>query len=417
MFKTWFIACAVFLLIPLHLFADDVVIHQFQNGEVVVLGTNDISEIVVIEGQADPAFVRFFVYSIGADGFVDFHGDETFEDVSGVAVLLGEAGPTGYHHVGIRTTLFGLPTIIDGNVEVYSSDQSSFCYLSLGRDTEVAGDVVFETNGLDDRLFLNDATIQGDVYANMGFGGDFIEIQNTVIDGDVNIETGRGVDTIEIQGTVIEGDVTIKTGRDNDTIEIEYTDIYRLDLRTGRDADVVEIHASQLSSTYIDLGSGHDEIEMIDSAFGISTLVKGGNQNDEGWQAGNTFGKSRLFYELICASEQKIGNMEVFGAWLTVARSLASCSAIGRLPGPRTWVAMVNRAQNKAEEQAIRKCLSKGQPGQPYGSGHFVSQSAVRLQLQHFLRPCGRQGNNELRPLVCPKGHPIASIGGICKTF
>ena len=57
---------------------------------------------------------------------------------------------------------------------------------------------------------------------------------------------------------------------------------------------------------------------------------------------------------------------------------------------PRTWVTMVNRAQNEAEENAIRKCLKNGKP---YGSDFFVSQSAARLQLEHTLRPRGRPKN------------------------
>ena len=57
------------------------------------------------------------------------------------------------------------------------------------------------------------------------------------------------------------------------------------------------------------------------------------------------------------------------------------------VPQPRTWVAMVNRVQHESEEKAIRRCLKKGQP---YGSDLFVSQAAVRLQLEHTLRSRGR---------------------------
>ena len=50
---------------------------------------------------------------------------------------------------------------------------------------------------------------------------------------------------------------------------------------------------------------------------------------------------------------------------------------------------MVNRVQHESEEKAIRKCLKNGQP---YGSDLFVSQSAVRLQIEHTLRSRGRPG-------------------------
>ena len=57
------------------------------------------------------------------------------------------------------------------------------------------------------------------------------------------------------------------------------------------------------------------------------------------------------------------------------------------VPRPRTWRAMVNRAQNAKEEEAIRKCVKKGCP---YGSDKFVTQASSRLNLQHTLRNRGR---------------------------
>ena len=57
------------------------------------------------------------------------------------------------------------------------------------------------------------------------------------------------------------------------------------------------------------------------------------------------------------------------------------------IPRPRQWISMVNRPQNENEENAIRKSLKKGCP---YGSKQFVSQSAVRLKLEHTLRSRGR---------------------------
>jgi len=91
-----------------------------------------------------------------------------------------------------------------------------------------------------------------------------------------------------------------------------------------------------------------------------------------------------------CAEAWKHGSLwrRVYGD--DKSRGMLSDWPIDR---PRTWVAMVNRAQNEAEEKAIRKCLKKGQP---YGSDAFVSQSVVRLQLEHTLRSRGRpKKNNE----------------------
>ena len=62
------------------------------------------------------------------------------------------------------------------------------------------------------------------------------------------------------------------------------------------------------------------------------------------------------------------------------------------IPRPRQWKSLVNRPQNEAELQALRRCVKKGSP---YGSAAFVSQSAVRLQLEHTLRPRGRPRKSE----------------------
>lgn len=86
---------------------------------------------------------------------------------------------------------------------------------------------------------------------------------------------------------------------------------------------------------------------------------------------------------------ERAEDWEYGSLWRRINGSDESCQLLSDWPiaRPRSWVAMVNRAQNKAEENAIRNCLRKGQP---YGSGNFVSQSAVRLKLQHTLRPRGR---------------------------
>ena len=84
------------------------------------------------------------------------------------------------------------------------------------------------------------------------------------------------------------------------------------------------------------------------------------------------------------AEDWKYGSL-----WRTVHGDANSRSLLSRWPidRPRTWIAMVNRPQNSAEIEAIRQCLRKGTP---YGTDRFVTQSAVRLQLEHTLRSRGR---------------------------
>ena len=75
--------------------------------------------------------------------------------------------------------------------------------------------------------------------------------------------------------------------------------------------------------------------------------------------------------------------------WRTYQGDNEARRLLGRWPiaRPRTWKAMVNRPQSDAEENSIRDCLRKGKP---FGSPQFVTQSSVRLKLQHTLRPRGR---------------------------
>ena len=57
------------------------------------------------------------------------------------------------------------------------------------------------------------------------------------------------------------------------------------------------------------------------------------------------------------------------------------------IPRPRQWRSCVNKPQNEAEVNTIRKSVQRGAP---YGSTAWVSQAAARLQLKHTLRPRGR---------------------------
>jgi putative transposase len=57
------------------------------------------------------------------------------------------------------------------------------------------------------------------------------------------------------------------------------------------------------------------------------------------------------------------------------------------IPRPREWRDFVNSAQRQSEVEAIRSSVRRGTP---FGTDSWVSQSAVRLELKHTLRPRGR---------------------------
>ena len=64
------------------------------------------------------------------------------------------------------------------------------------------------------------------------------------------------------------------------------------------------------------------------------------------------------------------------------------------IPKPRQWRSLVNKPQTDAELTALRQCVRKGSP---FGSDTFVSQSAVRLRLEHTLRSRGRPKKGEAK--------------------
>lgn len=54
---------------------------------------------------------------------------------------------------------------------------------------------------------------------------------------------------------------------------------------------------------------------------------------------------------------------------------------------PPDWLARVNAPLNPAEEEALRRCLARGQP---FGDPTWRARTATRLGLQSTLRPLGR---------------------------
>ena len=76
-------------------------------------------------------------------------------------------------------------------------------------------------------------------------------------------------------------------------------------------------------------------------------------------------------------------------AWRRTCGNADARALIARwpIPRPRHWRSYVNRPQNEAELQAIRRSVLRGTP---YGDDAWVSQAAARLKLKHTLRPRGR---------------------------
>ncbi len=66
------------------------------------------------------------------------------------------------------------------------------------------------------------------------------------------------------------------------------------------------------------------------------------------------------------------------------------------VPRPDGWVEYVNDAQTAAEEEAVRRCVRRGQP---FGDGGWVERAARDLGLESTLRPLGRPCKNRAQEI------------------
>ena len=84
------------------------------------------------------------------------------------------------------------------------------------------------------------------------------------------------------------------------------------------------------------------------------------------------------------AEEWKYGS-----AWHRTNGTAVSDAILSQWPilRPAMWLDHVNQPLTAGEVDAIRKSIARGMP---YGTEHWVSQTAARLEIKHTLRPRGR---------------------------
>jgi putative transposase len=73
--------------------------------------------------------------------------------------------------------------------------------------------------------------------------------------------------------------------------------------------------------------------------------------------------------------------------WLPGAVGAPLALDPGPVPRPADWLALVNQPQTEAELARLRASVNRGSP---FGEPAWQQETAVRLSLQHTLRPRGR---------------------------
>jgi putative transposase len=84
------------------------------------------------------------------------------------------------------------------------------------------------------------------------------------------------------------------------------------------------------------------------------------------------------------AQQWRWGSLWVRDHPTPATEKLLSAWPLERLAG---WVKWVNAAQTAGEEEALRRCLQRGQP---FGSESWIEQTVARLGLESAMRPRGR---------------------------
>ena len=73
--------------------------------------------------------------------------------------------------------------------------------------------------------------------------------------------------------------------------------------------------------------------------------------------------------------------------WAQADSRLESLIAPWPVTRPHNWAAVVNEPQTRAEEEALRCCVRRGQP---FGNPDWLAQTVEQLGLEHTMRSRGR---------------------------
>ena len=240
-------------------------IYQSSDGLVVFLGSELFERVIVSQGSSVDELI--FRVETGYDG--DFE-EYSFRDVTGIIIDFG--GASYVHPESLRME----NVIIDGHVLVVASTWSTAF------------------------LDIDNSLIIGDLFYIGNSGLDFPTIENSTILGGVDFLLKGHTDRITLSSTVFYGDVSVNTGSGEghvDLVECQFDQDLLIEGKNKRDEVYVD-DCSVSGETTIGLFGGVDELTVLDSTFGISTLFNGGGSAfDTGNGGGNVFyGKSTLIY-------------------------------------------------------------------------------------------------------------------------
>ena len=263
--------------------ANDITIFQTADGLVVILGSDDATEAIYVD-QLDETTLRFLVCKNRGLPcyFTDDKIELEFSNVTGIYVDFATASEVSDDN---QFTL-GTHTTVNGSIEIYSSDLVNAIKVDMGGFSEVAGDFVVRSHLGDDKFY---------------FGldpGYFSMYGDIVISGDLDISSDEGTDEVWLGQVEIAGDLTIDTGKHQDVIRLYYVDLlssFSVSMGGGNDS----FHMDDCwirNSTSINLNGGRDELSFVNSSFGPTTIVNGGNKHDFAYESGdNLYGKTKWF--------------------------------------------------------------------------------------------------------------------------
>ena len=169
---------------------------------------------------------------------------------------------------------------LDGNLTVVGGEGKD----SLGlTQSTIHGSVIFVGAGGDDTFYAESSTIDGSVVADMGEGNDLVGFTSTRVKKNLDVTGGRGNDRVNLDGATIDNWLLASMGKGNDDIRLANgTTTNHVRLMTGGGEDLVQIDASHTTGSFFaDLGRGNDSVSLVGAAqFDHSFILLGGPGRD-----------------------------------------------------------------------------------------------------------------------------------------
>ena len=147
----------------------------------------------------------------------------------------------------------------------------------------IHGGVVFVGGAGDDTFYAESSTIDGNLTADMGAGNDLVALTSTHVKHSLVMVGGKGNDRLALDSSTIDQWLIGHMGKGNDDVRLANgTLTNHVQLWTAGGDDLVQVNASHTTGSFFaDLGRGNDSVSLVGAAqFDHSFVLLGGPGHD-----------------------------------------------------------------------------------------------------------------------------------------